>query len=167
MARRFALQDRDRGYRSLLRNIGGARSGTTVKVGFQGPRAEEQEHDADLTVVEIAAIHEFGFGNVPERSMIRAWVDQNGPAIKRLMNQLADQVIKGEINIKTAMDRFGIWAVGQIQLRIADGIEPKLADSTIAHKGSSVPLINTGQMRSAITHLVDQRMAGALAGALS
>jgi hypothetical protein len=38
-----------------------------------------------------------------------------------------------------------------VQMRISQGIPPALAQATVDRKKSSVPLVDTGQLRSAIT----------------
>ena len=64
------------------------------------------------------------------------------------------RVIKRELTPEQLADLLGQKYVGQIQARISAGIPPPLAESTIARKGSSVPLIDTGQLRSAVTYEV-------------
>jgi hypothetical protein len=45
--------------------------------------------------------------------------------------------------------------VGVIKQRIANGIAPPNSPYTIARKGSSKPLIDTGQLRNSITYQVE------------
>lgn len=171
MARRF-VSDRDHGYRQLLRRIATARAGAVVKVGIQGPKAAEgkkpghgEEHaEEGLDLVTVASWMEFGAGDTPERSFIRGWVDENKTEIKNKLRYLAALVVQGKTTTEQALDVFGVWAVGQIQARIARGITPALAPETAQRKGSSVPLIDSGQLRSAITHIAERglRAAGAV-----
>ena len=106
-----------------------------------------------LSLVEVAYRNEFGdpANRIPQRSFIRAWVDENTEQIDRLRTVLAKQVYEGKINSETAMQRFGAWCVGGVQRRMAAGIPPPNAERTIREKGSSTPLIDTGQLRSSIT----------------
>jgi len=163
MARRF-VTDRDQGYRALLRRIAAARAGAVVKVGVQGPKAAaskepghgEKTESEHLTLVTVASWMEFGAGPVPERSFIRGWVDENKPEIKAKLKYLGALVIQGKSTIENALEIFGLWAVGQIQARISRGISPALAPATVQHKGSSIPLIDSGQLRASVTYVVEQ-----------
>lgn len=117
-------------------------------------RANPKPPPAPITVGEIAEIHEFGLGHVPQRSFIRGWVDENPGKIRLAMTRQMEGVIKGKYDKAKAMSRFGLWAVGQIQKRMANGISPPLHPVTILRKGSSVPLIDTGQLRASVTYQV-------------
>lgn len=110
-----------------------------------------------LTVLEVAIMNEFGTDTIPERSFIRAWVDLEGDEARKWMRALIKQVIRGAITKEVALERFGQKVQGSIQARIADGIPPPNAPATVERKGSSTPLIDTGQLRSSITYKVDER----------
>lgn len=173
----MTVRERDNGANALLRRM---REQATVKVGVIGDEAEASKKVkvrgkpkgrrkkgrgkkgkfkvilTGNTVVEIATIHEFGMG-VPERSFIRAFVDENEALIKKKIRTLGKKIVKGTLSSKQALDILGVWLTGKIQSRIAKGIPPALAQATIDRKGSSKPLINTGQLRSSITHETDVR----------
>ena len=124
----------------------------SVKVGIMAGKGATVEKGG-ITVLQVGTFHEFGLG-VPERSFIRAWFDGNLPEIKKTLADLVDDV-DSPAEFEQMLEIFGLWAVGQIQQRIADGIEPPLKEATIRRKGSSTPLIDTGQLRSSITHEVE------------
>lgn len=50
----------------------------------------------------------------------------------------------------TELELLGLRAVGDVQSRIADGIEPAISKATAARKGSTKPLIDTGRLRQSI-----------------
>lgn len=126
----------------------------SVTVGIHAEEGAATHEGEAATVAEIGTFHEFGFG-VPQRSFIRAWADENEALNKKRLRKIAEAVKSGHISSpRTGLNRFGILAVGEIQERIANGIEPELAESTIRQKGSTVPLIDTGVLRSSITHRV-------------
>ncbi len=108
---------------------------------------------SNITLLEVAAIQEFGApsAHIPQRSFVRATVDNNRDAIRKLQSSLAKQIVKGKITKQVALERIGARVEGMIKKAIAAGIEPANAPSTIARKGSSTPLISTGQLRSAIS----------------
>jgi hypothetical protein len=109
-----------------------------------------------LTVLEIATIHEFGLGHNPERSFIRAWFDEKKDENELLIKKIAEQYLAGKITREQGLDLLGVRFVASVQKRIRDRIEPPLAKSTEDRKGSSVPLIDTGQLRSSITFKVNK-----------
>jgi len=124
----------------------------SVKVGVQGTEAT-RDHGG-VTVVDIAAIHEFGLGNVPSRSWLRAWYDAHETEAAEKMRKGYQKVISGEINAETLGRAIGLWAVASIQERISAGISPGLSDATKARKESTTPLIDTGLFRSSITFVL-------------
>lgn len=144
----MAVRDQDQGYDALVKRVF-ALGSPKISVGIHEADGA-QEHDG-LSVVALASIHEFGIG-VPERSFIRAWFDENDVRAKEALRLLLVSVVEGKRQPAQALELFALWAVGEIQARMARGIPPALAARTIADKGSSVPLIDTGQLRSSISY---------------
>lgn len=142
----------DRGAIALKARI--AAKVQAVEVGVIGDNAARMEGDG-VTVSDVALWAEFGLGQ-PQRSWLRDWIEENQPAIDRAMRAEADAIKAGTRTKEQALARLGAWIQGSIQERIATGIEPANADSTIARKGSSKPLIDTGQLRSSISHRVTE-----------
>jgi hypothetical protein len=149
------VTDTDRGYRKRVAAIIGAGPVDTI-VGVIGEKASA-DHEG-ITVGELAEIHEFGLG-VPERSFLRAWFDQNREKVIVRLRAAHRKVLLGELTPQRAGEIIGLWAVGEIQRFIADGkVKPALDPRTVVAKGSSVPLIDTGQLRSAISYAVEARL---------
>jgi hypothetical protein len=97
---------------------------------------------------------------VPERSFIRAYVDANAVQIGNDLRQAAKQIILGKLTNEQAATLIGLKHAAGIQKYLSDGrVTPPLSAFTIAKKGSSTPLIDTGQLRSAITHAVARLLA--------
>jgi hypothetical protein len=164
------IQDLDRGAKQFLAAL--KRAKVQIAVGLLSGTAADAEHDAPkgtvgrllraaagttrLTVAEVGAINELGLG-VPRRSFIADWVDEDASAINWQLTNMGRGLVRknNPQPLPVLAEQFGQWCVGRIQQRISDGIEPENAPSTIAAKGSSKPLINTGQLRSAITSRVE------------
>jgi len=149
------IVDRDNGYAALVKRVFGMKklaiaTGILAKDG----QATAAGSKGKLTLVEVATFNEFGTsdGHVPERSFIRAWFDAEEPKLREMLVTLMQRAIKGDMTQKQVLDQMGAYCVGAIQQRIADGIPPENAPRTIARKHSSKPLINTGQLRSAISY---------------
>ncbi len=149
MARSASFTTVDHGANALTRRFAVNGAGLTVKVGMLA-KAQELHEGSELTVADVGTIHEFGLG-VPQRSFIRGWYDENQAENTRIVSILQKQVLRGEVTQQVALARFGLKCVGDIQRRIVDGIPPALAPSTIAKKGSSTPLVDTGQLKASIS----------------
>jgi len=142
----MSVRERDHGAKKITR-----RSGTTarLKVGIIGADASAEHQGGQATNVEIAAFHEFGLG-VPERSIVRAWFDEKIAENKALLKRIPAAVVKGT-SVQQAADQVALAMAGDMQERISEWIEPPNSPVTIARKGSSKPLIDTGQLRSSIS----------------
>ena len=68
----------------------------------------------------------------------------------------AAKILRGETGLSVVMNKLGILAQGDIQGEITALSSPPNSPVTIARKGSSKPLIDTGAMRAAVTWKVDE-----------
>lgn len=154
------IKDTDAGYNALVKRVFGLRR-PVVSVGILEKDAEEP-HGENTTLADVATWMEFGFTmangqEVGPRSFIRAWFDENQTRAHQVIRVLMEQVVAGRYDADTALNRFGQWCVGEMQKRISQGIPPPNAESTIARKGSSTPLIDTNQLRSGISYAVTEK----------
>ena len=152
MSSRVQIRSRDRGLQALTKRIYGLGK-VHLKVGVFSTEPK-QGHDGKptkVTVLMVAEWMEYGTNTIPARSFIRAWFDENKATNTATMKSALQAVARGAITKERALELLGLRFVAGIQKRISDGIPPELADSTIKAKGSSVPLIDTGQLRSSIT----------------
>jgi len=120
-----------------------------TEVGVIGSAAARVE--GEVTVGDIATWAEYGTVTAPVRSWLRGWIEENEAAVMAVYRAEMRAVIDLERTPEQASARLGAWIVGSIQQRIASGIAPPNASATIARKGSSTPLIDTGLFRSSIT----------------
>lgn len=148
------VQDRDRGYRNLVRNIRAgehARDGVTV-----GVHSDTGSYENGLSIAEVAAIHEFGDGaHIPERSWLRSYVDANKGKVQAKIRALNVRLARGEITRAQALDQLGGWVAAEVQEHVRAGIPPPNAESTVRQKGSSTPLVDSGAFVSAIDYQKD------------
>jgi hypothetical protein len=155
------VRDTDKGYKKRLRQIFNLKP-TSLTVGIhaeEGAKTHEQrEYDerTTITVLDIGTIHEFGLGNNPERSFIRGWADENKEKNQKTISKLMQSVVAGKRTIEDATDIIGLRFVGDVQRRMRDSKSwaKELKKRTIDRKGSDVPLIDTGQLRSSIQYKV-------------
>jgi hypothetical protein len=147
----FHTRDIDRGWKKAMRQF--QTRTAVVEVGILGDNVSATDEGTDKTVAEIMTFHEFGQG-VPRRSWLRDWFDEHQPQIRKMYIAIGSRVAGQHVSIAQGLEQFGTWLVGDLQKRWAQGIPPPNADSTAARKGSSTPLIDTGQSRSSVAHRV-------------
>jgi phage gpG-like protein len=144
----MSVRERDNGAQALLRRV---RHPVTVRVGIFGSEAAKDH--GGLTNVEVASFHEFGLG-VPPRPFISQPIDRNEEDLKRRLRKAGELVIKGTHTTEQALELFGIHVTDLMKDAISNREYQANAPATVQRKGSSTPLVNTGQLRNSITHEV-------------
>lgn len=112
--------------------------------------------------VMVASVHEFGATiqrgkgsiSIPERSFLRTAFDDKNEQWASFFKSQLKHVLALQMDVQTLFNRLGARMVGDIQEKITDLDAPPNAPSTIAKKGSSNPLIDTGGLRMRITYRV-------------
>lgn len=130
-----------------------------VKVGFPAGKASASN-------IGKAIWNEFGTkggasgggwgGPVPERPFMRNAMKDNRGKYRKAMETSAPKILRGEADLGQVMNKLGILAQGDIQTEITSLSSPPNSPVTIAIKGSSNPLINTGEMRASVTWKVEK-----------
>lgn len=123
-----------------------------VNVGFP---ASAKEPDGTSTAF-IAAVHEFGSEHVPERSFMRTSLEANRSKRTALNEQNLKKVLNGGMSVNAALRQLGLMASRDIKKQIKNGSYAPLKAATIKRKGSSKPLIDTGQMRQSVTYELEK-----------
>lgn len=136
-----SVTDRDYGFAALLEALGAVADAPGVLVGIAGAQ--------DSEMVVIAASNEFGTDRIPERSFLRSTIDDNEQQIADDLEAAVDAILGGD-DPERALGLVGEKWVGEIKKRITDRIPPPNAPSTIARKGSDMPLVDTGRLRNSI-----------------
>lgn len=150
----------DDGWRKLLAQVEGL-DRWTVHVGILVSKGGEEvdpgeDGDGDLTLLELAAIHEFGLGLVPERSFIRRTFREKQGELRAICEKLCKAVITRNMPVPRAYALLGQWGAAAVKRTITEGegVPPALAQATIDRKGSDRPLVDTGRLINAITYEV-------------
>ena len=94
---------------------------------------------------------------IPERSYLRATIDQKKDEIDKTTVKLLDGVFNLRISARVMLETIGGMVVSLMQEFLTDLSEPANHPVTVERKGSSNPLIDTGQLRSAITFKIERR----------
>ncbi len=150
--------------RKLIAEVG-AKSvlvGVRETPGWGGAGGPTDDGEGDIGIAGIAAVNEFGTedGLIPERSFLRATLDEDAKRINAAAGKALGLVLDGRLTADRAYDQIGFFVVGRVQRKIVDFHDPGNAPSTIARKGEDNPLIDTGRLRQSIDHVVDEYDGG-------
>lgn len=141
--------DRDLGLKRFVRELNSS-SNVFVTVGVH----EGERNSEGLNIAEYGAYNEFGTSKIPERSFMRSTFDEKQSKIKADMDNQFARLIEGKNTLYRSMAYVGDRHQQDIQAKIKSGIDPANAGSTIASKGSSKTLIDTGALVQSIRYVV-------------
>ena len=133
--------------------------GPGVKVGILQNKFgdSKQESEGDETLGEIAVKNHFGTDEIPARPFLTLAAEKNRDKWLKLTDKLRDSVMGLERTETQALEVLGLVMRADVQKMITDIRSPPNSAATIALKGSSNPLIDTGQMRAAIDFQVEAK----------
>lgn len=146
-----------------------AAKGLRLKVGVLGAKGAEREAGSDLTLAQLAHIHEYGteasgkHAGVPERAPLRKTLIAMQDDLQVSMRKIAHGIYTGKVDPRVGLEALGQRVSGRIRLTITAGLEPPNAASTIRRKKSSTPLIDDGQLYRAYDYLVEEEGGAAVA----
>ena len=151
------ISKEDKKLREWIKRIG---KNVKIKVGVLGtaPGRTKTKTESGGTIPtpqEVATWNEQGTSRIPARSFIRAPFEANAVANQAFAKEGLQRAVRGEYTFTQIMNRLGLRIVGQMVTAMSAGVAPANAASTIARKGSSKPLIDTGQMRSSVTYAIE------------
>lgn len=136
---------KDTGYNAMLKRLAEAGS---LGIGAPGAR------DGGVTNYDVARWLEQGTRSAPARRWLSSYLEANEARINEMLTRGAQAVLLGKETKQSFLNKLGLKLVGELKAHISKGLPPPNAQSTIKAKGSSVPGINTGQMRASLTHKV-------------
>lgn len=135
----------DKGWKQIKKNIF-KMNGAYTAVGWI---ASESGQDN----VNKAVWNEYGTRKgVPSRPFMRRTFDKNKLQTQKLLKKYAKLVMQGKMNNRQALAQVGEIYSSMMKKMIRTGGWPPNSPKTIAAKGSSKPLIDTGEMLNSITH---------------
>lgn len=128
--------------------------------------------DEGITNAMLGYIHENGSpaNNIPARPHLVPAVRESSKELAGFMREAADAAFKQKPKgVIAAFKKAGLTAQNNVRMKITEGIDPQLAEATIAarqrkgrkSKGGKVgddssvtPLVDTGQYRKSITYVI-------------
>lgn len=158
------VEDKDLGLNRIIRTLNKDLDGVVVKVGVQAKDKAVRRgkgrsiRNTDQPLAVIAAIHEFGLGDMPQRSFLRSAYDENLPMIDKMIQRVANGAVFG-LGTNAALNQLGNVVQGMVQRKIVDGPFVPNSPATIKRKKSSKPLIDTGHLRQSIRYVIERKGA--------
>lgn len=128
-----------------------------VRVGYQNGKANKKDHngeETDVDLCDVAMFNELGTSIAPSRPFMRQSVDKNADKINRFLKAQLQRIKSGQATAEDVMKAIGVFQKGLVQETIKNGEFTPNAPATISKKGSSKPLIDTGQMRQSVNFVV-------------
>lgn len=127
-----------------------------VAVGLPIEKIGGEIYGDGMTIAQVGAIHEYGFGNNPVRSFLRVPFSFKADEINDFIANQFSKVFEG-MSSEKALGLVGLKARNiSVEAFSTDGFgswEP-IKRSTIKAKGSSKTLIDTGTLRNSISYVV-------------
>jgi hypothetical protein len=144
--------------RTLRKILPPKRGKAIVKVGFPSGSASADN-------VAKAVYNEFGTrggasgggwgGPIPERPFMRNTMRNNRGKYKNALTVSARKILDGTAQVDGVLRLLGNDTVGDIQEEIVSLSSPPNSPVTVAMKGSSNPLVDTGEMVGGVTFKVE------------
>ncbi|WP_426353670.1 hypothetical protein [Exiguobacterium sp. R-39] len=145
--------------------------GKRIRVGYFGEGftqmlADVHEFGCNIPVTDkMRGFFRYKFGislkntttviRIPERSFIRAGWDQHGPGIVRKYNQLIGAAILNGVSPEALLSALALEAQGKLQEFARDLQAPANVGLTVDQKGSSNPLVDSGNMIQSMEHKIE------------
>lgn len=120
-----------------------------VKVGFPAGKVDS------LNISKAIWNHYGTSRGIPPRPFLLNAMRRHRAKYLQAMKSAGAQILRGTMDSRTALNRLGIMAQGDVQQEINMTMTPPNAAATIRAKGSSHPLIDTGEMKGKVTWKVD------------
>jgi HK97 gp10 family phage protein len=128
---------------------------SSLRVGLLGNKKALRGKGDKLTNAQVAIHNEFGTSTARARPFLRPTVAKGSKAYAEFLGEGMKKAIAGEKAFTETLGLLGQRVSADVKNYITQGsnLRPN-EDSTIARKGSSRPLIDTGRMMNSITYEV-------------
>ncbi len=103
---------------------------------------DDEPRDDGISNAELAAIHEFGTSELPQRSFLRSFMDEHSSEIDGWIEEAANAVLGGEDPLRAAEVVANRLEEG-VKAQITSGLQP-------VTKEGETPLIDSGQLLNSI-----------------
>lgn len=138
------VDDRDRGYRRTVATFGQLDQ-AEIELGVFGDKAARSHPDSDLTVGQLAAIHELGLAGQEPRPAVGQWTDQNEQAVFDDIMSAAQVALRGVPLPQTLEAVSKKWVAGVQGFVLSGQVRPLNSPETVSRKGDDRPLVGFTQ----------------------
>lgn len=125
-----------------------------VAVGYY---SGEGSYKDGTPLVVVAASNEYGSSTTPARPFMAKSFNDNFSQIKSACALAEKKIVEKGASIQDTLSELGVFIKGLVQKTITDGDFAPNAPSTIKHKRSNHPLIDTGRMRQGVDYRIRKR----------
>jgi len=128
----------------------------SVDVGLPSDKVGSKVYGNGETILSVGATHEFGMGNIPQRSFLRVPFIVKRKEINKVIAKQFEAVALGK-SPKVALGQIGVVAVNYSRGAFTTkgyGNWQDISEKTKQEKGSTQVLIDTGTLRGSITSAV-------------
>lgn len=127
----------------------------SVKVGFpkESPKTQDKD-DKGVSAVFKATVNNFGLG-VPKRPFMDIAYARNKREYRKIVIKSFKKI--EDLDMIKFANQLGLKAQGDVQKEIVSLRSPANNEKTIESKGSSNPLIDTGNMLQSVTFAVIEK----------
>lgn len=126
-----------------------------VQAGLKGPQAVKVGLPRGKASGDLIAIavwnHEGTSRGIPPRRFVTAGIFKARGKIRGQLRTIAKAIVQAKATMKQGLARVGLAGQDAVQQQISSNMPPPNAPSTVAQKGSSSTLIDTGRLRQSIT----------------
>jgi hypothetical protein len=105
----------------------------------------------DKRATGVTKAHEI---KIPSRSFLRSTADENARTYAGAISRGLGRTVDGKTTIEQVLGLVGEKVVADVNRRIRAGLTPDIKAATKRRKGSSKPLIDSGQLVNSITYEV-------------
>lgn len=132
----------------------------TRKAAFVGLPKEKvggKVYGDGMTIFRVGAIHEFGYGPIPQRSFLRTPFATKRKEMNKAITQQFVAVANGERKPLIGLGRIGAVATNISKGAFTSkgyGVWPDITAETKQRKGSSQVLVDTGILKGSISYVV-------------
>lgn len=156
MVKKSTLKVNDRKWREIKRRLPEVK-GAEVRVGLP---ADSGSDENGTPLVAIAVYNEFGTrgggwgGPIPARPFLGTATDENRDKWGKTADAAIDWALTLKGTFRQGLNQLGTEAQGDVKKKMTAIKDPPNSPVTIAMKGSSNPLIASGNLRAAVTYEV-------------
>ena len=142
-----------KGFLERFREIG------KPKVYIGVPASKNGMHEGGINMATLLAIHVLGAPSrgIPQRDPLRPPLIANAQQYNNLLTLNLKNALSDGTDPKIVYEKIGIVATNDVKDYFITGNFKALSEKTIKAKGSSKPLIDSGELRNSISYEVRQK----------